>query len=160
LRPEVKADSIQYRHVHVGLDRARRTATVTVHAPEEDVKGVDAIERAGASWWPLRAFRELDDALLRLRFNHEDLGLILLKTRGAAERVLAVDAELEARRDHWFVREVELLMARVLRRLDNTARSLFAVLDPGSCFAGSLLELALAADRRYMLDDAARPVHV
>src|SRR5262249_42404305 len=70
LRPEVKADSIQYRHVHVGLDRARRTATVTVHAPEEDVKGVDAIERAGASWWPLRAFRELDDALLRLRFNH------------------------------------------------------------------------------------------
>jgi benzoyl-CoA-dihydrodiol lyase len=160
LRPEVTAAGLRYRHVEVAFDRAHRTATITMHAPAAEVKGLDAILAAGASWWPLRAFRELDDALLRLRFNHEELGLILLKTRGAAAQVLAVDAELEARRDHWFVREVLLNMARVLQRLDNTARSLFAIFDPGSCFAGCLLEIALAADRRYMLDDAARPVAV
>jgi benzoyl-CoA-dihydrodiol lyase len=160
LRPEVTADAIRYRHVTVAFDRAHRTATVTVRAPDADVKGVDAIVAAGASWWPLRAFRELDDALLRLRFNHEDVGLLLLETRGDPARVLACDAELEARRDHWFVREVLLHMTRVLQRLDNTARSLFAVCGPESCFTGSLLEIALAADRRYMLDDASRPVRV
>src|SRR5581483_11641800 len=146
--------------VEVEFDRAHRTATLTVRGPDAEVKGVDAIVAAGASWWPLRAFRELDDALLRLRFNHEEYGLLLLKTRGAAGLVISVDAELEARRDHWFVREVLLNMARTLQRLDNTARSLFAIFDPGSCFVGSLLEIALSADRRYMLDDDARPVAV
>jgi benzoyl-CoA-dihydrodiol lyase len=97
---------------------------------------------------------------LRLRFNHEDIGLLLLKTRGDRELMLKCDAELEARRSHWFVHETLLNMARVLRRLDMTARSMFAILDPESCFVGSMLELALAADRRYMLDDANRPVHV
>jgi benzoyl-CoA-dihydrodiol lyase len=161
LDPQVGADAIRYRHVTVELDRAHRTATLTVHAPDADPpRGLDAIAKAGAAWWPLRAFREIDDALLRLRFNHEDAGLILLKTRGDARHILAVDAELSAHRDHWFVREVLLKMARTLQRLDNTARSLFAVLDPGSAFAGSLLEIALAADRRYMLDDAAHPVSV
>jgi benzoyl-CoA-dihydrodiol lyase len=160
LRPEI-ADAgqgrttITYRHVEVEIDRGRRTATVTMHAPKsEPPRGVDAIVAEGASFWPLRAFRELDDALLRLRFNHEEAGLILLQTRGDEQLLLAYDRELEARRDHWFVREVVLLMARALRRLDLTARSLFAVVDPESCFAGSLLELALAADRRYVLDDA------
>ena len=131
-----------------------------MRGPDQDVAGVDAIVAAGSNWWPLRAFRELDDALLRLRFNHEDIGLLLLKTRGDRELMLKCDAELEARRSHWFVHETLLNMARVLRRLDLTARSMFAILDPESCFVGSMLELALAADRRYMLDDAKRPVHV
>jgi benzoyl-CoA-dihydrodiol lyase len=153
LAPEVGDKLIRYKYVELALDGARRTATLTLRGPDE-VQGPEA----GAKWWPLRAFRELDDAILRLRFNHENLGLILLRTRGDAEKVLATDVKLEG--DHWFVREVRLFMARVLRRLDATARSLFAVMDPESCFAGSLLELALAADRRYMLDDPKRPVHV
>jgi benzoyl-CoA-dihydrodiol lyase len=160
LEPEVGADSIRYRYVDVALDRARRTATITMRGPDADVAGIDAIVAAGSSWWPLRAFRELDDALCRLRFNFEEMGLLLLKTRGDRELMLRTDAELDARRAHWFVHEVMLNMARVLRRLDMTARSIFAIHDPESCFAGSLLELALAADRRYMLDDAERPVHV
>jgi benzoyl-CoA-dihydrodiol lyase len=146
---------------HVAFEVAGRTATITVSAPTSDApQGIDEIVKQGSSFWPLRMMRELDDALLRLRFNHEEIGLVLLKTRGDADKVLSYDTELRAHRDHWFVREVILHMARVLRRLDNTARSLFAILDPGSCFAGSLLELALSADRRYMLEDAKRPVHV
>jgi benzoyl-CoA-dihydrodiol lyase len=160
LAPDVSATGVRYKFVELQIDKARRTATLTVRAPDAEVSGIDAIVAAGSNWWPLRAFRELDDALLRLRFNHEDVGLLLLKTRGDGKMVLKADAELEARRDHWLVREVRLHMARVLRRLDLTARSMFAVLEPESCFFGSLLELALAADRRYMLDDANRPVHV
>jgi benzoyl-CoA-dihydrodiol lyase len=147
LSPEVTDKLIRYKYVELALDPTRRTATLTLRGPDE-VAGPEA----GAKWWPLRAFRELDDALLRLRFNHENLGLILLRTRGDAEKVLATDAKLEG--DHWLVRETRLHVARVLRRLDATARSLFAVMDPESCFAGTLLELALAADRRYMLEDA------
>jgi len=146
---------------HVQLEVTGRTATLTVEAPSvAPPKSIEEILKLGASFWPLRAMRELDDALLRLRFNHEEVGLVLLKTRGDVDQVLAWDNALLAHREHWFVREVILHMARVLRRLDNTARSLFAILEPGSCFAGSLLELALAADRRYMLDDAKRPVRV
>ncbi|HEX9105088.1 MAG TPA: benzoyl-CoA-dihydrodiol lyase, partial [Polyangia bacterium] len=141
-------------------DRARRTATITMRGPDQEVAGVDAIVATGSNWWPLRAFRELDDALLRLRFDHEDIGLLLLKTRGDRELMLKCDTELCARSSHWFVHETILHMARVLRRLDLTARSMFAILDPESCFVGSLLELGLAADRRYMLDDPKRPVHV
>jgi benzoyl-CoA-dihydrodiol lyase len=143
-----------YRYVALDVDRKRRVATLTMRAPDEP-----AFQRS-AAWWPLRAFRELDDALLRLRFHEEDVGLVLLKTRGDARAVLAVDGELRARRDDWFVREVVNHMKAVLRRLDTTGRSFFAVIDPESCFAGSLLELALAADRRYALDDAKRPVAV
>jgi benzoyl-CoA-dihydrodiol lyase len=153
LSPEATDKLVRYKYVELQLDRARRTATLTLRGPDE-VAGPEA----GAKWWPLRAFRELDDALLRLRFNYEDIGLILLRTRGDAEKILATDKQLES--DDWFVREVRLHMSRVLRRLDATARSLFAVLDPESCFSGSLLELALAADRRYMLDDPKRPVRV
>jgi benzoyl-CoA-dihydrodiol lyase len=144
----------EYRHVKVELDAKSRTATLTMLAPTAGPTKLDN------DAWALRAFRELDDALLHLRFNHEQIGLILLKTRGDAAKVLEHDAKLFAHKDQWLAREVILYMARVLRRLDLTARSLFAVLDPESCFAGSLLELALAADRRYMLDDAKRPVKV
>ena len=160
LEPDVSTGGARYKFVELAIDRARRTATITMRGPDSDVSGIDSIVAAGSDWWPLRAFRELDDALLRLRFNHEDIGLLLVKTRGDRERMLACDAELDARRDHWFVRETVLHMARVLRRLDMTARSIFAILDPESCFVGSMLELALAADRRYMLDDPKRPVHV
>ena len=160
LEPEVGPDGARYKYVELAIDRAHRTATITMRGPDQDVAGIDAIVAAGSNWWPLRAFRELDDALLRLRFNHEDCGLLLLKTRGDRELMLKCDAELEARRAHWFVHETILNMARVLRRLDLTARSIFAILDPESCFVGSMLELALAADRRYMLDDPKRPVHV
>jgi benzoyl-CoA-dihydrodiol lyase len=160
LEPDVSASGVRYRYVELAIDRARRTATITMRGPDAEVSGVDAIVAAGSNWWPLRAFRELDDALLRLRFNHEDVGLLLIKTRGDRELMLKSDAELDARRGHWFVHETVLHMARVLRRLDMTARSIFAILDPESCFVGSMLELGLAADRRYMLDDAKRPVHV
>lgn len=146
---------------YVNLEVKDRTATLTVSGPTTDApKGADEIVKCGAAFWPLRVMRELDDALLRLRFNHEQVGLVLIKTRGEMDKVIAHDNALRAHRDNWFVNEVILYMARVLRRLDNTARSLFAILEPGSCFAGSLLELALSADRRYMLDDAKRPVHV
>jgi benzoyl-CoA-dihydrodiol lyase len=163
LEPAVKRSgattSVTYRHVALEIDGERRTATLTVHAPTDDApRKLDDVLARGAAFWPLRAFRELDDALLRLRFNHEEVGLLLLRTRGEAAKTLAYDVTLKENGNHWFVREVQLHMARVLRRLDNTARSLFAVLDHGSAFAGALLELALAADRRYMLDDAARPV--
>jgi benzoyl-CoA-dihydrodiol lyase len=147
--------------VTLTIDRAHRTATLTVSAPTEpSPTTAEAIRERGAAWWPLRAMRELDDALLRLRFHHEDIGLVLLQTRGDAARLLEHDAQLHAHHDDWFVKEVRLHMARVLRRLDNTAKSLFAVMDPESCFVGSLLEIALAADRRYMLDDPKRPVRV
>jgi len=159
LEAEVSADGARYKYVELAIDRARRTATITMRGPDQDVAGL-AIVAAGSSWWPLRAFRELDDALLRLRFNHEDVGLLLLRTRGDRDLMLKCDAELDGRRAHWFVRETILNMARVLRRLDLTARSIFAILEPESCFVGSMLELALAADRRYMLDDPKRPVHV
>ena len=106
-----------------------------------------------ASWYPLRMLRELDDALLRLRFNHPEIGLVTLVTRGDPAKVLALDAQLAAAFEHhWLAREVVLLAKRVLKRLDVTAKSFFALVDSGSCFAGSLLELALAADRSYMLD--------
>jgi benzoyl-CoA-dihydrodiol lyase len=118
-------------------------------APPESL---GAILEQGAAYWPLRAFRELDDALLRLRFQHEDIGLVRLETRGDPRHVLAADRALEQHQDDWRVREIRLLMARVLRRLDATAKSFFAIIDEKSCFAGTLLELALAADRSYMLE--------
>jgi len=107
--------------------------------------------------WPLRAFRELDRALLHLRLNEREIGTLLLRTEGAAEHVLAWDAALLANRDHWFVRETMLLMKRVLKRLDMMAKSLYALIEPGHAFAGSLFEIALAADRSYMLDDPDQP---
>src|SRR5262249_14506290 len=105
----------------------------------------------GADWYPLRAFREIEDALLRLRFNYPETGLVLIKTKGSLEKVIRMDEQLLSRRDHWFVNEVIHFMKRVLKRVDVSAKSFFAIVDEGSSFAGSFLELALAADRAYML---------
>jgi len=141
-----------YRHVDVAIDRAARTAAVTVAAPAEGgPKSAEAALALGATWWPLAMARELDDAILMLRVNELAIGTILLKTRGSAQAVLDSDALLLANRDHWLVRETIGLLRRTFSRLDVSARSLFAIVEPGSCFAGSLLELALAADRSYML---------
>jgi benzoyl-CoA-dihydrodiol lyase len=142
----------RYPHVEVALDRAERIATLTVSAPDgEQPRDLAGIHQAGAAWWPLAMARALDDALLLLRANELELGTIVLKTRGEAEAVLAADALLDAHSDDWLVREVRGLLRRTLARLDVSSRSLFAIIDEGSCFAGTLLELALAADRSYML---------
>jgi benzoyl-CoA-dihydrodiol lyase len=149
---EDSADGLRYRHVSVSIDRARRTATFTVRAPEasqpQDVAGIEA---AGADWWPIAMARELDDAILSMRTNELDIGLWLLKTEGDAAAVLAVDESLQAHRDHWLVTQTIGLLRRTLARLDVSSRSLFALVEPGSCFAGTLAELAFAADRTYML---------
>jgi benzoyl-CoA-dihydrodiol lyase len=153
-------DAIRYEHVTVELDRARRTATITVKAPTSAQPGdVAGIEAAGAAWWPLAMARQLDDAILHLRTNELELGTWILKTEGDAVAVLAADRALLAQQDHWFVRETVGMLRRTLARLDVSSRTLFALIEPGSCFAGVLAELALAADRAYMLalpDDAAR----
>ncbi len=147
--------TIEHRFVRVEIQPEERTATLVLQGPGSDEPTDAAGMRAKSQdLWAFRAFRELDDALLHLRFNHPTVGLLLLKTEGDPEAVLRVDAALVAERDKdFFVREIVLYMRRVLQRLDITARSLFAILEPGSCFHGSLLELALASDRSYMLDD-------
>jgi benzoyl-CoA-dihydrodiol lyase len=150
----VSVDRIEYGHVTLELDREGRRATLTVRAPAGDLPAdAGAIRALGASWWPLQAFRELDDALLHLRVNEEMIGLVVLKTEGDIDAVLAVDTVLDTLKHDWFVGEVRSLIASTLRRLDLTAKSLFALVEPGSCFAGTLFEIALAADRSYMLDD-------
>jgi benzoyl-CoA-dihydrodiol lyase len=144
----------EYKYVTVKLHHERRYADLTVRGPEADLpSSPDEIEKLGDSYWPLRAYRELDDMLLHLRVNEPEIGLICLRTEGVIDNVIAVDQTLAANRDHWLVREIVLHMARVLRRLDLTAKSFFAIIEPGSCFAGNLLELALSADRTYMLND-------
>jgi benzoyl-CoA-dihydrodiol lyase len=161
LSKSVEEDRIEYSSLSVEIDRSERTATLTLRGPEGDpARDAAAIRAEGADWWPLRAFRELDDALCHLRFNEELLGLLQIKTEGDVDRVLAYDEVLHALADDWFVNEVRCLIARSLRRLDLTARSQFALIEPGSCFAGTLYELALAADRSYMLDDPDQKVEV
>lgn len=141
-----------YEYVDVQIDQQTRRATITVHAPHQTPPhAIAEIVSLGARWWPLHMARELDDAILMLRTNNLEIGAWLLKTQGNAELVLAVDAALEQHRDHWFVREVIGMLRRTLARLDVSSRTLFALVEPGSCFAGTLLELALAADRVYML---------
>jgi benzoyl-CoA-dihydrodiol lyase len=153
LNPAVEGDTIQYRYLRGSLDRAKRVCELTVSAPDtpQPTTG-EAFQAAGDQAWALRAFRELDDALLRLRLNEPEIGTVLLRTRGDARAVLEVDAALDANRHHWLVREIIGQIRRTLKRLDLTARSLFAIIEPGSAFAGTLFELALAADRSYMLD--------
>jgi benzoyl-CoA-dihydrodiol lyase len=145
------ADAIAYRHVHVALDRDARVATFSLRAPEgAQPDTLDAIVAAGCDWYPLALARELDDAILVLRTNALDLGTWVLKTTGATDAVLASDATLARFADHWLVRETTAFLRRTFARLDVSSRTLFALVEPGSCFAGSFLELALAADRVYM----------
>jgi benzoyl-CoA-dihydrodiol lyase len=142
-----------YRHVSIASDARTRVATLTVSAPAgAEPANAEELAGAGSDAWAIRAWRELDGALLDLRFNHPQIGVVALKTTGAAANVLAVDAMIAQHQDDGLVREVTLLMKRVLKRLDNTAKTFFALIEPGACFAGSLAELALAADRTYMLD--------
>ena len=157
----ISPDAITYSHVTLGIDRARRVATLTVKAPESaPLSTPEAIQAEGDRFWPLRAFRELDDALLRLRHNEPAIGTVVVRTSGDPAPVLAVDEALLAHQDHWLVREIVHFVKRTLKRMDLTARSFFALIEPGSCFAGTLFELALAADRSYMLDDQERPTSI
>ncbi len=152
LQRRIEADALRYTNVVVEIDRARRVATFTVKAPvgaqPADVAGIEA---AGADWYPLQMARELEDAILSMRTNELDIGTWLLKTEGDAAAVLATDATLLAHRDDWLVRETIGLLRRTFSRIDVSSRSLFALVEPGSCFAGSFLELALACDRIYQL---------
>ena len=158
---EVTDAGREYRHVSLKLNREARHAELTVRGPGAGLPAdPEEIHKLGDSYWPLRAYRELDDALLHLRMNEPEIGLVLLRTEGEVDDVLAVDRTLVGNRDHWLVREIILHMARVLRRLDLTAKSFFALAEPGSCFAGNLLELLLASDRSYMLNDPERPVEL
>ncbi len=154
LQVEASDAGREYKYVSLKLNREKRYADLTVRAPEAlTPASVEEIEKLGDAYWPLQAYRELDDALLHLRVNQLEIGLVCLRTEGNIENVLKVDETLSAHKDHWLVREIVLHMARVLRRLDLTAKSFFALIEPGSCFAGNLLELALSADRTYMLND-------
>ncbi|HVE88522.1 MAG TPA: 2,3-epoxybenzoyl-CoA dihydrolase [Burkholderiaceae bacterium] len=151
LKRTIDDTGYRYEYVWVQLDRELRRATILVNSPRSaQPKDVDSIVALGASWWPLRMARELDDAILMLRTNQLEIGTWLLKTSGDADAVLAIDKALEQHRDHWFVRETIGMLRRTLARLDVSSRTLFALIEPGSCFAGTLLELALAADRSYM----------
>ena len=156
----IETDALRYPNVTVEIDRSKRTATWTVKAPvgpqPSDIAGIEA---AGAAWYPLAMARELEDAILSMRTNELDIGTWLIKTEGDAAAVLASDALMLANKNHWLVRETIGLLRRTFSRLDVSSRSLFALIEPGSCFAGTFLELALACDRSYQLalpDDAAR----
>ena len=162
LQRTVEADTLRYQYVSVEIDRAKRTATFTVKSPSsQQPTDIAGIEAAGDQWYPLAMARELEDAILQMRTNELDIGIWLMKTQGDAAAVLASDATLVAHQNHWLVRETIGLLRRTLARLDVSSRSLFALIEPGSCFAGTLLELALACDRSYMLilpdDEAATP---
>ena len=158
---ESTADSRDYKYVTLRFHRETRYADLTLRGPESGApKTLDEIQKLGDAYWPLRAYRELDDALLHLRVNEPEIGLVCIRTEGSIDNVLAVDQTLAANRDHWLVREIILHMARVLRRLDLTAKSLFAIVEPGSCFAGSLIELLLASDRSYMLNNPDETVEI
>ncbi|HVO46922.1 MAG TPA: 2,3-epoxybenzoyl-CoA dihydrolase [Steroidobacteraceae bacterium] len=158
LRRTVDARGYHYQHVDVELDARARTATITVRAPSEaSPADIEDIQALGADWWPLAMARELDDAILLLRTNELEIGTWILKTRGDPAGVLSADAALLAHANHWFVRETLGMLGRTLARLDVSSRTLFALIDSGSCFAGTLFELALAADRSYMLADAELP---
>ncbi|MFZ9037433.1 MAG: 2,3-epoxybenzoyl-CoA dihydrolase [Gammaproteobacteria bacterium] len=155
LKPLVRShekNALRYDHVSVEMDRKARTATFVIKSPQgEQPADIAAIEDAAADWYPLALARELDDAILSMRTNELDLGTWLIKTEGDAAAVLAMDATLLAHRDHWLVRETIGHLRRTLSRLDVSSRSLFALIEESSCFAGSLLELALACDRSYQL---------
>ncbi|MDB5946913.1 MAG: Unsaturated acyl-CoA hydratase [Ramlibacter sp.] len=153
LRVTIDAQGYHYSTVDAQVDRETRIATITVNAPATQIESTtDAIEAAGANWWPLRLARELDDLILNLRTNELEAGTWVIRTGGDANKVMLADVVLEQHKDHWLVRETIGALRRTLARLDVTSRSLIALVDAGSCFAGTFYELALACDRIYMLD--------
>jgi benzoyl-CoA-dihydrodiol lyase len=158
------ADALHYSTLTVEIDRAKRSAVWTIAAPQgAQPSTITELEAQGAQWFPLRMARELEDAILHMRTNELDIGIWLIKTEGDAAAVLAMDEVLQAQAGHWLVRETTGLLRRSFSRLDLSSRSLFALIEPGSCFAGSYLEFALACDRSYQLmlpDDAARTPHI
>ena len=162
LRRTLDDGGLHYDHVDVAIDAGARTITITVAAPSDDeADSIDAIVERGAQWWPLAMARELDDAILHLRTNVREAGIWIVKTRGASDAVLRIDRALDEHQQHWFVRETINFIRRTFARLDVSSRSIYAVIDQGSAFAGTLFELALAADRSYMLmaeDDAPKVV--
>jgi benzoyl-CoA-dihydrodiol lyase len=144
----------EYKYVSLKFHRDKRYVDLLVRGPENDLPTFpEEIQKLDDDYWPLRAYRELDDALLHLRVNEPEIGLVCIRSEGSIDNALVVDKTLAANRDHWLVREIILHMARVLRRLDLTAKSFFAIIEPGSCFAGDLFELVLASDRSYMLNN-------
>jgi benzoyl-CoA-dihydrodiol lyase len=152
LKRKIDERGYHYEYVDVTLDRVARTATVKVNGPSgEQPKSVEEIHSQGDAWWPLAMARELDDAILMLRTNETELGLILFKTEGDWAAVLANDVLMMEHREDWLVRETIGMLRRTFARLDVSSRSMFALVEPASCFAGTLFELALAADRSYML---------
>ncbi|HEX5053011.1 MAG TPA: 2,3-epoxybenzoyl-CoA dihydrolase [Planctomycetota bacterium] len=154
VRAERTERGYAYTHVQVEIDDGRRLATITVHAPSgAQPKNGAEYEKAGSSAWALQCYRELDDALLQLRFDHEQIGLLVLRTRGDRGALLEVEKNLLANRSHWLCNEILLQMARTLRRWDLMARSMYALVDAEACCAGAFLELALGCDRVYALDD-------
>ena len=158
LEGSYKESGVEHRHVTLAVDAPSRVAVLTVRGPAADEpQTAQAMRERGSDLWALRAFRELDDVLLDLRFNRPEIGVVVLKTQGSAARVMAADQVLFDQRNDWFANEVLHHMKRVLKRLDLTARSFLAVIEEGSCFAGSLLELALAADRSYMVSKNGGP---
>jgi benzoyl-CoA-dihydrodiol lyase len=155
LRRTFAADAVSYRHVQVAIDRAARSASITVHGPADTPGDLRGIHEAGAAFWPLAMARELDDALLHLRLNEPSIGLIVFRTAGDPDMVLAADSMLEQYQNDWLVNEIRLLLKRVFKRLDMTARSIITLVEPGSCFAGTLAELVFAADRSVMFSGTA-----
>jgi benzoyl-CoA-dihydrodiol lyase len=152
---------VELSHVSLAVHRHTRTADLTVHGPREPQPTTpEAILAAGDRFWALRVFRELDSTLLHLRLNEPEIGTVIIRTRGDSDAVLEVDRTLLSHSSDWLVREITLLMKRTLKRFDLTARSFVALIEPESCFAGSLFELALASDRSYMLDDSEHPTWI
>jgi benzoyl-CoA-dihydrodiol lyase len=152
LRRTIDDGGIHYEHVDVAIDAEARVVTITLQTPKSDEPDtIDAIVRAGAAWWPLAMARELDDAILHLRTNVREGGMWIVKTRGDANATLRIDRALDQHKEHWFVRETINFMRRAFARLEVSSRSIYAVIDQDSAFAGTLFELALAADRSYML---------
>jgi benzoyl-CoA-dihydrodiol lyase len=153
LNRKIEEERIIYDHLSIEFERQSGIVNLTVHAPEGDLPSTpEAIQAAGAKYWPLAMSRELDDAIMHLSFNELELGTWVLRTKGDADQVLAVDQTLIKHQEYWLVREIMLNLKRVFKRLDLVARSLVALIEPGSCFTGTLLEFVLAADRSYMLD--------
>jgi benzoyl-CoA-dihydrodiol lyase len=152
LRRSFNDDAVDYAFVNVAIDRAKRSATITLHGPDQaPPANVDALTALGAAFWPLQIARELDDAILHLRNNEFEIGTLVFKSAGDVDRVLAYDAFLADNAAYWLVGEIRALWKNVLKRVDVTSRSLVTLIEPGSCFAGTLAEVAFACDRSYML---------